>query len=562
MWKYQKIAGLGRRYRRIKRYRQIISILVKYGWSDFFDWVKGSPVMEMEQGMTPDPSLESVTRAVRLRLAFTELGSTFIKLAQLLSARPDVVSPAIAKELAKLQDKVPPFPYDQVQEIFEREFGAPPEDLFRQFDPVPIASASIGQVHQAWLEDGRKVAIKVQRPNLKKIIETDVEIMMSLASLMERSSPNVVQYEPTKIVKEFSRSISKEVDYSREASNMLQFQRLFEGNKKIHIPEVYSELSSPVVLTMEFVDGIKISHLEELANAGLDSVEVNDLCADFFLEQVFEVGVFHADPHPGNVFVLPGPGICMLDFGIVGMLDRQTRETFIDLLESIVQQNPRKVVGAVLALTQWEEQPNRKNLELDIQDFIMTYLNKPLKDIHVGAVFQDLLYILSHHRLRLPSNFFMMLRAFGIAEGVSLMLDPDFNMMAKMLPFIKRVRLDRLTPQRLASDFMEIAGDVDHLVRQFPKDVMDITHMIRNHQLRLQIDHVKTDELIDVAGQTGNRIAAGIVLAGMIIASTILLALQVPPLFQGNSILGLITFLTSIMLGFGLLRRIFKKQNW
>jgi len=560
--KFQKITEVGRKYRRAKRYRQIVAILMKYGWSDFFDWLKGDSILEKEE-IGLQASMETVTRAVRLRLAFTELGSTFIKLAQLLSSRPDVVPPHVVFELSKLQDKVPPFPYKQVQEIFQREFNALPEDLFQGFDPIPIASASIGQVHQAWLIDGRKVAIKVQRPNLRKLIETDIEIMLNLCAIMERNSSTALHYEPTRIVKEFSRSISKEIDYVREAANMMQFRRMFESNPHVYIPEMFTEFSSSTVLTMEFVDGIKITHFDELKQAGIEPREVNDICADFFLEQVFEKGMFHADPHPGNIFILPkGPTVCLLDFGIVGMIDQQAREVFIDLLDGIIAQNPRNVADAVLALTQWDELPNRKTLEQEIQDFIPIHINKPLKEIRIGIVLQDLLHILSRHRLRLPSNFFMMLRAFSIAEGLSLMLNPDFDMMTKILPFAKRMRLERFSPKRLTADVLEMIRDMGYFMHRFPKDILEITHLLRNRQMRIQIEHLKMNQLIEVADQVGNRIVAGLVLIGLLITSAILLAMEVPPLFQGTSLLGIILFLTSTLLGFIMLRRIFKRQKW
>jgi len=405
MLSIRKIGVVGRTYRHLARYRQILTILFRYGFGDLVELLKIEQYIEIGLQLISKNRrnrLEKLSRAERVRMAFEELGPTYIKLGQILSTRPDLVPVDFIKELAKLQDRVPSSPFSEVTKIIESELGAPPEDVFDFFEKVPLASASIGQVYRATLKDGEDVAVKVQRPGIKKIIEVDLEIMLHLATLMERHIEEMSLYRPVKIVEEFTRTIEKEIDYTIEATNMERIARNFLNDSTIYVPKVFWDITTESILTTEYIEGIKVSEIDQLEKAELDRKLITVRGADIVLKQIFKHGFFHADPHPGNIFVLPDNVICLLDFGMTGSVDRGTREDFVDLADSVVNRNESRATHCILKLTDWDEDPEIRLLEKDVADFMGRHLHKPLKEIKIGRLLQNLLELAYRHRLRLP----------------------------------------------------------------------------------------------------------------------------------------------------------------
>ena len=394
MLSIRKIGVVGRTYRNLNRYRQILAVLFKYGFGDLIELLKIEQYIEVGLQLISKnrrSRIEKLSRAERVRMAFEELGPTYIKLGQILSTRPDLVPVDFTNELSKLQDNVPSFAFSAAKRIIETEFGSPLEELFDFFDELPFASASIGQVHKAGLKDGEMVAVKVQRPGIKKIIEVDLEIMLHLAMLVERNIEEIALYRPVKIVEEFARTLEKEIDYTIEATNMERFARHFLNDPTIYIPKVFRDMTTEHVLTMELVDGIKVSEIDRLEEAGLDRKTITVRGANFYLKQVFDLGFFHADPHPGNIFILPDNVICLLDFGMTGSVDRQTRENFVDLIDSVAHRHEAKATQVLLKLTSWDDEPDIRQLEKDVTDFMGQHLYKPLKNIEVGKLLNHLL---------------------------------------------------------------------------------------------------------------------------------------------------------------------------
>ena len=341
MLSIRKIGIIGRTYRHLNRYRQILAVFFKYGFGDLVELLRIEQYIEIGLQLISSKRrerLEKLTRAQRVRLALEELGPTFIKLGQVLSTRPDLVPVEFVLELSRLQDKVPASPYPQIREIVVSELGKPPEDLFAAFDTTPFASASIGQVHRARLHDGEAVAVKVQRPGIGKVIEVDLEIMLHLATLMERHVEEMALHRPVTIVKEFAKSLERELDYTIEATAMERTARQFLDDPTVYIPRVFRDTTTGRVITMEYVDGIKVSEVDRLDAAGLDRKCITDRGADLLLRQIFQFGFFHADPHPGNIFVLPDNVICLIDFGITGTVGRGVREDFVTLIDAVVNQ--------------------------------------------------------------------------------------------------------------------------------------------------------------------------------------------------------------------------------
>ena len=394
MFSIRKLTAIGRTYRHLNRYHQILGVMFKYGFSDLVDMLHIDQYLESGLQMInrkPREQIERHSRPERLRMACEELGPTFIKLGQLLSTRPDFIAPEYLVELAKLQDKVPPFPFAEVEEIFYAETGKKPTELYYRFDEHPIAAASIGQVHRATLTDGQDVVVKVQRPDIEEVIAVDLEILAHLATLMEMYLEEVQGHRPTSIVEEFARSIANEIDYTVEISSIQRFARQFEGNETIHIPEVYRDLSTERILTMENIKGIKASRIDSLRQQGADLPLVAERGTNLIMEQIFVHGFFHADPHPGNIFILPDNVICFIDFGMMGRLSRQNREDFTDLLLYILARNERKVTDCVLKLTDHQGEVDRDALSRDLSEMLDRYLYLPLKELEAGRILQHLL---------------------------------------------------------------------------------------------------------------------------------------------------------------------------
>ncbi len=562
MLSIRKIGVIGRTYRNLNRYRQILAVLLKYGFGDLLELLKldqyvaaGLQLISKKQPL----KVERLTRPQGLRMALEELGPTYIKLGQILSTRPDLIPVDFLQELSKLQDKVPPFPAHAARQIIETELGVMLENLFAQFDDTPLASASIGQVHRAQLKDGREVALKVQRPGIQKVIEVDLEIMLHLATLMEHHIEELAFHRPIKIVEEFARTLEKELDYLLEAANMERAALNFSDDPSTYIPAVFRELSTTRLLTTECVKGIKVSNIEQLDVAGLDRKLITSRGADILLRMIFEHGFFQADPHPGNIFVLPDNVICLIDFGMVGSVDRQTRETFVDLLDGIVKKDASKVANVLLQITDWEEEPDSRAFEIDVTDFMAYHLFRPLKDVRIGKLLHHLLELASRHRLRIPPNIFLMMKSMTTVEGVARMLDPEFDLFSRTAPFIRSVLLERYSPQRLSTDAFQMTADLIKFTRRFPQDLLDIARLARRQQLCLKIEDRGLERTLSTHDQISNRLSFSIIIAALIIGSALIVISEIPPLFYGISLIGIIGFTAAALMGIWLLVAILRK---
>jgi ubiquinone biosynthesis protein len=562
MLSIRKIGVIGRTYRHLARYRQILAVFFRYGFGDLVDLLKIDQYIEIGLQMISRnrrERLEKLSRPERVRLALEELGPTYVKLGQVLSTRPDLIPVDFIIELAKLQDEVPPFDVNEVDRIIAAELGAAPDEVFTSFERIPLASASIGQVHRATLAEGEQVAVKVQRPGIKKVIEVDLEIMLHMATLMERHIEEIAFFRPVKIVEEFAKALEREIDYTVEAVNMERMAGQFLSDRTVYIPKVYHDLSTQRVLTAEFVDGIKISQVDRLDDAGLNRRKITRRGSDILLRQIFDFGFFHGDPHPGNLFVLPGEVICLLDFGMVGTVDRQTREDFVDLVDAVVHRQETRTARMLLKITQWDERPHMRDFERAVADFMGRHLYRPLKEIQVGPLLLQLLELASDHRLVIPPDIFLMMKTLTAVEGVALVLDPDFDIFTAAAPFITRVKLDRYHPQRLTDDAMRLGADFFDFMQQLPGEILDITRQIRQRKLTVHFELESLKTMLETHDQISNRLSFAIIIAGLMIGSSIIVVSGVPPLFYGISLIGIIVFITGAVMGLWLLLAIIRK---
>ncbi len=557
----RKIGLIRRTYRHIHRYRQILTVLFKYGFDDLLNSLKVEQYLEIGLQMISRKrreKIETLSRAERVRMALEELGPTFVKMGQILSTRPDLLPVEFIQEFAKLQDHVPPFAYTEVRRIIETEFGTALEDIFKDFDPVPLASASIGQVHQARLADGEEVVVKVQRPNIQQIFAVDLEILLHLATLLERHVEGWEIHRPTRVVEEFTHMLQKELDYTIEASHVERFAWQFASDPTIYIPLVYRNATTKRVLTMEYIEGIKASDIDRLEEAGLDRREIAQRGAKIIMHQIFVHGFFHADPHPGNIFILPNNVICFVDFGMMGRLDRQNREHFVDLVMSIVRRDETKATDALLRLTDWDEEPHRSALEREIAEFMDQYFYRPLKEVELGSLLHQLLELVSRHRLRFPPDLFLTLKALSTLENLGRLLDPDFDLIKQAAPFVWHVQMDRLHPKRLTKDMLDSGAELFHLLKEIPGEIREILKQVRQGKIKVEFEHRGLEPMLITHDRISNRLAFAIVLASLVIGSALIVLSDIPPKWYEIPVIGLAGFLVAGVMGFWLLLSILR----
>ncbi|MGW8312878.1 MAG: ABC1 kinase family protein [Desulfuromonadales bacterium] len=547
------IFRVNRNIRTIRRYRTILGVLIKYGFGHFVEQLNIDYYLELgKRIVTLDKipkELERLSQAQRLRMAMEELGPTFIKLGQLLSTRPDVLGKEYIKEFSKLQDKVPAVSFEEINVQIQRELGYPASELFSEFSREPLAAASIAQVHRGKLKSGEEVVFKIRRPRIVKIIETDIDVLMGLAYLIEQHVPAAAPYDPVGLVKEFRRSIMREVNFTREGRTVDRFAANFADSTTVYVPKIFWDYTGEIVLTMEYVPGIKISALDELAAQGYDLKLIARRGADAFLKQVLDHGLFHADPHPGNVFILPGQIICMLDYGMVGRLGQGLKDQLIDLLKALLERNVDSIISQLLYSGELSDTADLKNLKRDLHDFIEDYYDIVLQDIKVGKLLADFIEILTHYRIHFPADFMLLTKALVIMEGIGRQLDPDFNMISHMRPYVNKVVLERYSPKNVAEQAGRIAQSYAALARNLPHDIKEFINRLNRNQFKIDLEHRGLEKLVTDLDRSSNRVAFALVIGALIVGSSLVMQINKGPMVLGFPLLGLLGYSIAAVLG-------------
>lgn len=580
----RRIPSIPQIYRNVNRWREILAILGRFGISE---WVS-----RLGPGLGRDlvplgKEVAHLTHETRVRLALEELGPTAIKLGQVLSTRSDLVGVALAKELELLQTHAPPTAFEEVRRIVSEELGGSLEMLFATFDPVPIASASIGQVHgarlapvtqrdedEALLEDapvplavdaegrahadldqilGEDVVVKVQHPGIARIVRVDLEILSGLAQLAERV-PEFRAWRPVATVSELQRSLLRELDFASEERHLSEFRAMFEDDGTVRIPRPFASLSTQRVLVMERLHGLPINDTVALRATGADLERLARRGARIYLEMIFRHGVYHADPHPGNVLALPGDVVGLIDFGMVGRLDEQLREDIEDILLSLLAGDARHLTTIITRVGQTPPDLDRAALDIDLAEFVAHYARQEAGDFDLGGALNDMVTIVRRYRIHLPARFSMLVKMLVVLEGSARLLTPRFSLLEVISGYQRQLVLRRLSPKRRAVKLLRIFGEVESLLEVLPRNVIDLLEQLQSGKFDVHLDHRGLEPSV-------NRLVWGLVTSALFLGSSLLMAFNVPPSIFEFSVLGLSGYLLSTVLGLRLLRAINKSGH-
>lgn len=508
----------------IARARHIAEVLVRNGLGFLVETMGLSRFIPFwrSRRVGPDAQASRLTIPQRFRRTLEELGPTYIKLGQVLSTRPDLLPADYIIELSKLLDAAPPAPTEQILEIIEQELHAPAGSLFRAFRPVPIASASIGQVHRATLHDGTEVVVKVQRPGVERTIETDLNILLAQARFLEARSQAVRSYHVVDIVREFAQALREEVDYTREGRQADTLRELTAGEDLI-IPRVFWELTTRRVITLEHIEGIKLTQPELIVQAGYDLKAIARTLATTYLTQVFVHGVFHADPHPANILV-SGSRLGLIDFGSVGYLSATLRDHLGDLLFALVQQNAEDMLYVVIRMGAVAGETSRDALRLELQRLLAHYYGASLQSVPIAEFLSDMMGAALRHHVRLPADLALLVRTVVVLEGVARTLDPELDLTAHIEPFARRLVRQRFAPRRVAMETASTLRELEALTHVLPRRIESITDQLERGNVTFGFDLRGLPDTLRKLDNIANRLAFSIIVAALVMGSALVLS--------------------------------------
>ena len=557
------LTKLGRAYRHMGRFTEVGAVLVKFGFDDLLVRLGLTDLLDQVRGLIGIKTEErpQAGRPERVRMAMEELGVVFIKWGQYLSTRDDFIPELYIKEFSKLQNSVQPVPFEEVERIVA---GITASGDLIDLDPAPLAAASVGQVHAARLSDGQEVVVKVRRPGLRKQVATDLEILQELAALVEKHLPALASTRPAAMVAEFGRGLTSELDFTVEAINLERFGRFYASNPKVKVPKVYRSLCSERVLVMERVEGLKFNDVRALKAAGYNLRELARFGAEVVFEQIMTFGFFHGDPHPGNLLVQPGPRVALLDFGLVGRLNRHTRDILLDLTVALVRRKPRAVTHALLKLVHVEGDvpPDRERLEVEVDLFMEATMERPLKELNLGRVLNDMMSIAAQYQLALPSDLLLLVKALVQVEGLGYQLDPDFDAVKVARPFLVGQYRRRYNPSYWFKRFSDGLIDAKDFLEMLPNDLRPMYNMLRSGRLKSEFTMEGLEDLRQTVDRSSYRLSFAVVLASLVIGSSVVIHADIPPKWHDLPVLGLIGFLGAAVVGFWLVYDFLKNRRF
>ena len=537
---------------KVKRAARLSEILIRYGFEELFDR-SGIEKFIPEKIANKSKRIENITSQSlyeRIRLAAEEMGPAYVKFGQMLSNRNDIFPEEFIIELQKLQDNVEPENID-IYEKLEEELEIIPSEYFESIEKEPMASASMGQVFKGVLKTGKEVVIKVRRGNLESTVSSDIMLMKDLAKGLERKNESLRSMNLTHIIETFENMMKEEMSLTNELKNMEHFARNFRNDERIHTPEVYRELSNNSILCMELIKGIKVNDKEEIIKLGFDPKDIADTGLDLYMKQVLTYGFFHADPHPGNIFLTEEGKIVFIDFGAMGTLLPRDRELLEDMTIYFVQKNVRKIIATIKELSLEYGVSDEKKLERGIYEIIAMIDENSLADISLGEKKKKMRKIFSENNVLLPENIYLLLKGIGQIEGIGRNLNPDLDMTKVMQPYAQEITRKRISPQYVMGKGIEKFEIFSENWLSLPDDIKSISQKILNNELRHKHEIIGFEQLQKILEQ----LVLSIIIAALVIGGAILVSSEIPPRIHGVSTAGLICFIIAAVLGIRMLSK-------
>ncbi|MGK7388739.1 MAG: ABC1 kinase family protein [Candidatus Cyclobacteriaceae bacterium M2_1C_046] len=549
------------RQNRLQRLREIGSILIKYGFEDLLAHLKLSKKIRSRKDENVLKTIPS-SRWKRIRLVFEELGTTYIKLGQMMSNRSDIFPKELIFELEKLQDEVPPFDPDEALRILEEDLKRPYTEVFDFFDLNPMASASISQVHKGILKDNQKeVAVKIRRPNLKDQIDVDLQILKDSANFLQKYITEVKQFSVYDFLLEFEAALNKELNFKAEANNILKFKKRLEKHPYVHIPEVYEKYCSKRVIVMEFITGVKINNVEKLKQPPYNPELIATRYLELYFDQIFNYGIFHADPHPGNIYVYPDNTFAFIDFGIVGLVHKRDKDLLTSIIIGIEEKNAKKILHAFQKVTP-NPIDNQIALEYRLTELIEDLSYQEIADIDVHETGNRIRSLVLDFNIQIPSNFFLLSKAISIVEGTVKELNPNLQIEKAITPHARKLILKRLNPFTISKNILLSSVDFASIIQEIPNDLEEIIKKIKEGTININLEHRGLDNLIQSFNKEVNRLVLAFLQASLLVASAIIILAKIPPRWNEISIIGMVGFVISGVLALILIYRIIRDRKW
>jgi ubiquinone biosynthesis protein len=535
--------------RDLPRLHDIAAVLIRYGWGDLVRLLGISGALERAGKILHWRTTNEITEMdlpVRIRMALTDLGPTFVKLGQVLASRVDVFPPSWIAEFEKLHSQVPPVSFETVRPALETTYGKPLDEIFLSVEPVAFAAASIAQVHRATLKDGTPVVLKVRRPGIVPKVEADLRLLSHLARLLEFEVPESRRYHPQQIVSQLRRSILAEMDLVKEARNIDVFVRNFADDDTVHVPRVFWDYCGEVVNAQEELVGIPATDVKAAEAAGMDLKLLGSRGADAVLKMILLHGYYHADPHPGNVVFLPGDRIGMLDFGMVGRLTESRKEELINFLYALIRKDERGLLN-VLELWAGDADIDEDKLAYDLTEIIFGYDNLSIKDLRIGPLLSDITAVMRDNNLSLPPDLTLLFKALITLEGFGSLLDPDFHIVDHLEPFVAKVIESRYSPDALGKRLKRNLKEVGEIITGLPRDLARVFRQARRGHLRIDLDLKRLDHFGQQLDQAANRLTMGVLTASLVIGSSIVMTIKGGPELFGLPLFGLLGFIIAFL---------------
>ena len=546
-------------YKNLKRYKEIAHILIKYGFSFVVEKLNIEDVAYKIPITNPSEEIKNMSTATKLRCVIEELGPTYIKFGQILSTRKDLFDQDIIDELSKLRDSIEPFDTDIAKAIFKNETGLEINDLFKEFNDIPIGSASIGQVYEGKLKNNEDVIVKIQRPNIEETIKSDMEILKTIASALKDLNKDI-DIDLVQLVEEFHAQLIRELDYNFEAMNAIKFKKIFENSKEVYIPTIYNEYSTDKVLVMEKIIGVKLSDTSKIKELGWSTKNIAEIGVRSLFKQIFEYGFFHGDPHPGNIFVVSNNCISYIDFGMIGIIDSKMLNFLNDIAIAISKRNIERVIHLLIDMNILHSDIDNSNFRQDLLYLMHYYYDVPIEKLSISNILNEMFRFLRKYKIAIPSQLSMLAKTVITLEGTARSLNPNFSISSIVEEFIKYYYINKLSIDKVLLRAKDSTEEVLLDIKSIPKQLKVILRNLENNNFKVQMEDIKFTNLERCITDLATKLSMSLVLASIVVGSSLIISSQNVNQNIWIRMMAISGFFISFMIGILLVIKIFKTQ--